>query len=130
VVPEVDHYVKNVPTILVGTKCDLRDAKQPDPSTGEFNPVSDEDAQKLADEIKCEKYISVSAKKGTNLKELFQEATKYALAVRQQAEGSQSPKASKSDASSSKDESSAAPAVVVKTKATTKKRDKGGCVLL
>lgn len=40
--PEVDHYVKNVPTILVGTKADLREAKQPDPSTGEFNPVSKE----------------------------------------------------------------------------------------
>lgn len=44
---EVDHYVKNVPTILVGTKSDLRDEKKPDPSTGEYNPVSDEDVRHL-----------------------------------------------------------------------------------
>jgi len=128
--PEVDHYVKNVPTILVGTKCDLRDAKQPDPSTGEFSPVSDEAAQKLAEDFKCEKYISVSAKKGTNLKELFHESCKYALAVRAQAEGAASPKTSKAadsaSASSAKDDGPSQPAVVVKKK----KKEKGGCVLL
>jgi len=40
--PEVDHYIKNVPTILVGTKVDLREAKLPDPSTNEFHPVSND----------------------------------------------------------------------------------------
>jgi len=128
--PEVDHYVKNVPTILVGTKVDLRDAKLPDPSTGEFNPVSDEDANKLVDEVKAEKFISVSAKKGTNLKELFVDAVTIALAARNMAEkpsSDKTPKSPKTDSQSSKSDDSA-PAVVIKKK-PQKKKD-GGCLLL
>jgi len=85
--PEVDHYVKNVPTILVGTKVDLREAKLPDPSTGEFNPVSDEKAKELVEEIGAEKFISVSAKKGTRLKDVFVDAVGIALAARAIANG-------------------------------------------
>jgi len=128
--PEVDHYVKNVPTLLVGTKVDLRDTKQPDPSTGEFKPVSDEAAGKLADEIKAEKFISVSAKKGTNLKELFQDAVTYAMAARAQADGKPASSSKSAPANTASGGSSAAedsPQVVVK--ATTKKK-KGGCTLL
>jgi len=127
--PEVDHYVKNVPTILVGTKVDLREAKQPDPSTGEFSPVSDEQANKLVDEVRAEKYISVSAKKGTNLKELFQDAVSIALEARSQAEkgsdkagGAKSPKME-----TAKGSDDSAPAVVIKKKPVKKG---GGCVLL
>jgi len=72
--PEVDHYVKQVPTILVGTKVDLREAKAPDPGTGEFKPVSTEKGRALADEIGAEKFVEVSAKTGENLRELFKEA--------------------------------------------------------
>jgi len=72
--PEVDHYVKHVPTILVGTKVDLREAKAPDPGTGEFKPVSTEKGRALAEEIGAEKFVEVSAKTGQNLRELFKEA--------------------------------------------------------
>jgi len=124
--PEVDHYVKNVPTILVGTKVDLRDAKQPDPSTGEFSPVTDETAAKLVEEVGAEKFISVSAKKGTNLKELFQDAASIALAARSMAEkgsGAKSPKTGAAAESKQDD----APAVVIKKKPV---KNRGGCVLL
>jgi len=80
--PEVDHYVKTVPTILVGTKVDLREAKAPDPGTGEFKPVSTEKGQQLADEIQADKFIEVSAKTGHNLKELFKQAVASVLRAR------------------------------------------------
>jgi len=80
--PEVDHYVKDVPTILVGTKVDLRESKSPDPGTGEFKPVSTEKGKQLAEEIGAEKFIEVSAKTGHNLKELFKEAVAIVLAAR------------------------------------------------
>jgi len=80
--PEVDHYVKDVPTILVGTKVDLREAKAPDPGTGEFKPVSTEKGKQLADEIGAEQFIEVSAKTGHNLKELFKEAVAIVMATR------------------------------------------------
>lgn len=31
---EIEHYIEDVPRILVGTKKDLRDDNKPDPSTG------------------------------------------------------------------------------------------------
>jgi len=80
--PEVDHYVKDIPTILVGTKVDLREAKSPDPGTGEFKPVSTEMGTTLAEDIGAEKFIEVSAKTGHNLKELFKEAVAIVLATR------------------------------------------------
>jgi len=123
--PEVDHYVKNVPTLLVGTKVDLRNEKLPDPSTGEFNPVSDEQANKMVEEVGAEKFIAVSAKKGTNLKELFNDAVTIALAARDIAEkGNDKPSAPKP-----KDhDAPSAPVVVRKTQ--QKKKREGGCVLL
>lgn len=65
--PEVDHYVPDVPTILVGTKADLRDSKTPDPSTGEFAPVSDDQVNGLVKEINAQTFIPVSAKTGMHL---------------------------------------------------------------
>jgi small GTP-binding protein len=123
--PEVDHYVKNVPTILVGTKVDLRNDKAPDPSTGEFNPVSDEDAGKLVEEVGAEKFIAVSAKKGTNLKDLFNDAVDIALAARSIAEKGNE-KSPKSPKPSDKNDDAPAPAVVIRKK----KERRGGCLLL
>jgi len=80
--PEVDHYVKDVPTILVGTKVDLRESKSPDPGTGEYKPVSTEKGRQLAEEIQAEKFIEVSAKNGHNLKEVFKEAVSIVMKAR------------------------------------------------
>jgi len=80
--PEVDHYVKDVPTILVGTKVDLRESKTVDSSTGEYKPVSTEKGKQLAEEIGAEKFIEVSAKTGHNLKEIFKEAVSIVMKAR------------------------------------------------
>jgi len=92
--PEVDHYVKDVPTILVGTKVDLREAKEADPGTGEFKPVSTERGKQLADEIGAEKFIEVSAKTSHNLKELFKEAVGIVQAARKMHAGDENEKGS------------------------------------
>jgi len=115
--PEVDHYVKDVPTILVGTKVDLREAKAPDPGTGEYKPVSTEMGQKLAKEIGAEHYIEVSAKTNANLKELFQHAVSIVQGAKRHTE----------DDGKDDDEPNI---VVVNRTAKTKKSSRGGCVLL
>jgi len=128
--PEVDHYVKNVPTILVGTKVDLRDEKLPDPSTGEFNPVSNQQAEKMVEEVGAEKFVAVSAKKGTNLKELFNDAVTIALAARSIAEKGNDKAGSKPVPSKPSDKGGddAPPAPVVQIK--KKQQRRGGCLLL
>jgi len=120
--PEVDHYVKDVPTILVGTKSDLRDAKLPDPSTGEFNPVDSEKAQEMANSIGAEKFIEVSAKTTHNLKQLFQESVSIVLAARKaQNEAGDSKHSSKA---ASEDEPE------LKVISRTQKQKKKPCTLL
>jgi len=121
--PEVDHYVKDVPTILVGTKSDLRDAKLPDPSTGEFNPVDADKAQEMADSIGAEKFIEVSAKTGHNLKQLFQDSVSIVLAARK-AQG----EAGHSDSKHSKKDVEAEPELKVISR--TQKQKKKPCTLL
>eukprot|EP01129_Flabellula_baltica_P013070 TRINITY_DN600_c0_g1_i1.p1 TRINITY_DN600_c0_g1~~TRINITY_DN600_c0_g1_i1.p1 ORF type:complete len:256 (+),score=85.39 TRINITY_DN600_c0_g1_i1:29-796(+) len=76
--PEVDHYISEVPIILVGTKLDLREAELPDPSTGEFAPVTKKEGNELAKEIGALAYIELSAKEGTNVDKLFKKAIQIA----------------------------------------------------
>jgi small GTP-binding protein len=123
--PEVDHYIKNVPLILVGTKVDLRDAKQPDPSTGEFHPVSNDQAEKMVEDIGAEKFIAVSAKVGTNLKDVFKSAVSMVLSSRKLHEGGSSAKKEKEKEKSDDD----APTLKV-VKRQQQEKKKKGCVLL
>jgi len=117
--PEVDHYVKDVPTILVGTKADLREAKQPDPGTGEFAPVSNDKAQSMAEKIGAEKFVEVSAKTGKNLHQLFKDAIAIVLANRKLHGGGEEESHKETDA----------PELKVVERAQ-KKKGRGGCVLL
>jgi len=122
--PEVDHYIKDVPRIPVGTKVDLRDSKSPDPSTGEYRPVSEEKAKEMVEEIGAEKFLSVSAKVGTNLKTVFDEAVTLVLAARKAAGGAN---AAASPNAAKKDEGTPELKVV---KRTNQQKRRGGCVLL
>jgi len=79
---EVEHFVPNVPTIMVGTKVDLRDAELKSPSGTGLTPVTKEACEKVRNEISSQKCMEVSAKQGTNIKEVFEEAVKVVLAVR------------------------------------------------
>jgi len=125
--PEVDHYIKNVPLILVGTKVDLRDAKQPDPSTGEFHPVSNDQAEKMVEDIGAEKFIAVSAKVGTNLKDVFKQAVSMVLASRKLHDGGGHSKKESKEKDKSEDDQAPTLKVVKRQQQDKKKK---GCVLL
>jgi len=68
---EVDHYIPECPTLLVGTKVDLRDENKKDPGTGEYEPVSNEEGKAVAKEINASGYLEISAFKGTNLQKVY-----------------------------------------------------------
>ncbi|KAK0706789.1 GTP-binding protein RHO-1 protein [Lasiosphaeria miniovina] len=78
---EVQHFCRDVPIILVGCKMDLRY----DPKTVEelrkINqaPVTPERGQKISDKIGAHKYLECSAKTNTNVRDVFEHATRAAL---------------------------------------------------
>ncbi|KAL6043482.1 putative RHO1 - GTP-binding protein of the rho subfamily of ras-like proteins [Balamuthia mandrillaris] len=72
--PELRHYIPNVPTVLVGTKKDRRNAYD---TTGRF--VKPEEALNLAKTLKAKDYVECSAITGENLKQVFDTAVKTVL---------------------------------------------------
>jgi len=80
--PEVHHYIANIPYILVGTKIDLRETNTPDAHTGKVNPVSTEQAQQLAKEIGCVKYMEICSKDGRGVREVLNDAIDQVLVSR------------------------------------------------
>jgi len=74
-VPEVSHHAPGVPLLLIGTKQDLRKEAQ-----HAANLVSEEEAKQLCQEIGAIKYLECSALTQYNLKEVFDEAVRAALA--------------------------------------------------
>jgi len=75
-VPEISHHAPNVPMLLIGTKSDLRNDPQFQNSL-----VSDSQGQALAKDIGAVSYIECSALTQDNLKSVFDEAIKAALAA-------------------------------------------------
>jgi len=80
--PEVNHYIHEVPHILVGTKIDLREAQHPDPNSGKFEPITPEAGQSMAKQIKAAKYVEVSSKTRQGLEEVFAQAIDLVLEMR------------------------------------------------
>jgi len=80
--PEVNHYIPEVPHILVGTKIDLREAQHPDPNSGKFEPITPEMGQSMAKQIKASKYLEVSSKTRQGLEEVFNNAIDLVLEMR------------------------------------------------
>jgi len=73
-VPEVSHHAPGVPMLLIGTKSDLRrDSKH--------KALNSEMGEKLKTEIKAVKYMECSALTQENLKEVFDEAIRAAIAA-------------------------------------------------
>jgi len=81
--PEVQHYVANIPHILVGTKIDLREAKAPDPNSGKYEPITPEQGKAMADEIGAVKYMEVSSKTGKGVAQVFNDAVDMVLKDRE-----------------------------------------------
>jgi len=95
--PEVNHYIKTVPKLLVGTKVDLRDSGTADPHASEYEPVSTSEGEAMAKDIGATKYVEVSAKTRKNLTKVFETAVDCVL----EAKGGGGGSSSKSEAISS-----------------------------
>ncbi|EGG20160.1 Rho GTPase [Cavenderia fasciculata] len=80
--PEVNHYIPDVPHILVGTKVDLREAQHPDPNSGKFEPVTPDMGLSMSKQIKAASYLEVSAKTRQGLEEIFNAAIDLVLSSR------------------------------------------------
>jgi cell division control protein 42 len=80
-VPEITHHCQKTPFLLVGTQIDLRD----DAGTIEKlaknkqKPITLEQGEKLAKELKAVKYVECSALTQKGLKNVFDEAILAAL---------------------------------------------------
>jgi len=114
--PEVHHYIPNIPYILVGTKIDLRDAKQPDPNSGKFEPITADSGTSMAKEIKAVRYMEICSKTGQGVQEVFKEAVDQVLKERDVP-------TSAASSSAGADKGKAAPK-------GNKKKNKEGCILL
>ena len=79
--PEAWHFCPHVPIVLVGNKKDLRN----DPATvaelkkANMEPVTFEQGQAMADQIKAFSYIECSAKTKEGVRDVFESATTAAL---------------------------------------------------
>jgi Ras-related C3 botulinum toxin substrate 1 len=80
--PEIDHYLPDVPYILVGSKVDIRDAGEQDKNAESTVYVTKEEGTKLAEEIEAVAYMEVSSKTGKGLDEVFKYAMKLVLTDR------------------------------------------------
>ncbi|KAI9223265.1 Rho type small GTPase [Blastocladiella britannica] len=83
-ISEVLHFCAGLPILLVCCKRDLRTDER---VIGELRrngqkPVSTEEGMAVADEIKAYKYLECSAKQNEGVKEVFEHATRAALARR------------------------------------------------
>ena len=76
-----------------------------------MNPVTRDQAEQLAKEIGCVKYIEISSKEGRNVDELFNEAVHQVL-IHRGLKGTNSSNANNANGSNKK------------------KKDKGGCIVL
>lgn len=72
--PEVSHHAPGVPSLLVGTKLDMRDPSQVK------NQVSYQQGVQMAKDIGAVKYLECSALTQKGLKNVFDEAIRAALA--------------------------------------------------
>ncbi|ROT65265.1 RhoA [Penaeus vannamei] len=82
--PEVKHFCPNVPIILVGNKKDLRNDA---PTIKELlkmkqEPVKPEEGRNMAEKINAFAYLECSAKTKEGVREVFETATRAALAVK------------------------------------------------
>jgi len=75
-VPELRHHCKDVPIILVATKTDLRQNSSTLEKLKENNdvPITNEEGQALAKEIRAEVYVECSARNMENVGEVFDKA--------------------------------------------------------
>lgn len=119
--PEVNHYIPDVPSLLVGTKIDMREAKADDPNSGTHDPVTKAAGEKLAKEIESEDYLECSAKTTQGLAEIFDRAVDIVLTIRGDApEGGEA----------SSDKGAGDKKATTKVQQKQQKKKRRGCMLL
>ncbi|XP_066507277.1 rho-related GTP-binding protein RhoF [Hoplias malabaricus] len=82
--PEVNHFCRDIPTILIGCKTDLRKDKEKTrrlKAEGK-DPITYTQGEETQRQMKSELYLECSAKYSENVEDIFKEATKLALASR------------------------------------------------
>ena len=87
--PEVRHFCPTVPIVLVGNKKDLRfdEATRRELAKSKQEPVKTEEGRAMADKIGAYDYLECSAKLNEGVREVFETATKAALATKKKKKG-------------------------------------------
>ncbi|KAG7476720.1 hypothetical protein MATL_G00085950 [Megalops atlanticus] len=85
--PEVNHFCRGVPIILIGCKTDLRKDKEKTRKLKAMDqaPITYIQGEETCQQINAEVYLECSAKYRENVEEIFREATKRALAAKRRA---------------------------------------------
>ncbi|XP_006640291.1 rho-related GTP-binding protein RhoF [Lepisosteus oculatus] len=80
--PEVNHFCRGVPIILIGCKTDLRKDKERTRKLRALDqaPITYIQGQETGRQINAEMYLECSAKYRENVEDIFKEATRVALA--------------------------------------------------
>ncbi|KAG7223998.1 hypothetical protein INR49_015255, partial [Caranx melampygus] len=80
--PEVKHFCREVPVILIGCKTDLRKDKECSRKLKALNlaPITYIQGEETRQQMNAELYLECSAKYQENVEDIFREATKKALA--------------------------------------------------
>jgi len=78
--PEVKHFGPNVPFVLVGTKCDLRDDEETLRRLRKVKQefVTQQEGREMAKKLKASAYVECSALTGFNVSEVVRSALKSA----------------------------------------------------
>jgi Ras family protein A len=82
--PEVKHFCPNVPIILVGNKKDLRNDERARHELAKMRQelCKPEDGRLMAERISAFAYLECSAKNKDGVREVFETATRAALATK------------------------------------------------
>ncbi|XP_012669734.1 rho-related GTP-binding protein RhoF [Clupea harengus] len=82
--PEVHHFCRDVPLVLIGCKTDLRKDKEQTRrlKASGLDPITYMQGQETQQQIHADVYLECSAKYQDNVEDIFREATKRALAAR------------------------------------------------
>ncbi|XP_010875870.1 rho-related GTP-binding protein RhoF [Esox lucius] len=85
--PEVNHFCRDVPVILIGCKTDLRKDKERTRKLKAMDqaPITYTQGEETRQHMSSELYLECSAKYRENVEDIFREATKKALAFSRKA---------------------------------------------
>lgn len=82
--PEVRHFCRDIPLVLIGCKTDLRKDKEHSRKlkASGLAPITYVQGEETRQQINADLYLECSAKYRENVEDIFREATKRALAAR------------------------------------------------